>query len=83
MTQTETQSGEITLESLAARLDAIGGQLEWLCNNLASLFSFVGTVSNSGGGIRGMMKAMREAPPVVVGSNGEVLQQTLAEVSDE
>lgn len=83
MTQTETQSGEITLESLAARLDAIGAQLEWLCNNLAGLFSFASNLSANGGGIRGMMKAMKESPPVVSGSPGDIVKQTLAEVSNE
>jgi hypothetical protein len=53
----------VTLETLAEKLDVIGQQLNWLTENLQSLFLFVNQVSSSGGGIRGLMHAMRQAPP--------------------
>jgi hypothetical protein len=60
---------EITLESLSvqvnARLDMLGEQMNWLCENLASLFGFVNQIGNNGGGIRGMMKAMKQSPELL------------------
>jgi hypothetical protein len=53
---------EITLESLSARLDMLGEQMNWLCENLAALFGFVNQMGQNGGGIRGLMKAMKETP---------------------
>lgn len=56
-------SPPITLESLAHRLDALGKQMDWLCENMQSLFLFVQTVGQNGGGIRGMLQTLRHAPP--------------------
>ena len=53
---------EITLDDLAARMDMFGEQINWLCENLAALFGFVNQMGASGGGIRGLMKAMKETP---------------------
>lgn len=53
---------EITLEDLAARMDMFGQQMNWLCENLQSLFVFVNAMGDSGGGIRGLMKAMKNTP---------------------
>lgn len=57
---------EITLEILNEKIDMIGNQLNWICENLVGLFAFVQQVSNSGGGIRGIMQAMKQAPPQIV-----------------
>lgn len=54
---------EVTLESLAARLDALGKQMDWLVENLAHLFAFVQSVGANGGGIRGMLSLLKQAPP--------------------
>ena len=54
---------EITLEDLARRLDVIGRQMDWLIENLQSLFQFVTAMGNSGGGIRGILKAMKTEAP--------------------
>lgn len=57
---------EVTLESLAQRMDMFGAQMNWLCENLAELFKFVNAMSASGGSVRGMMKALKNvAPPEV------------------
>lgn len=56
------EGGEITLEDLATRMDMFGEQMNWLCNNLAELFKFVNAMGQSGGGIRGLMHAMKNAP---------------------
>jgi hypothetical protein len=58
----ERISEDITLESLAARLDSLGKQMDWLCENLQSLFLFVQSIGANGGGIRGLMSAMKNAP---------------------
>jgi hypothetical protein len=60
-TVTETK-GEVTLESLQARMDMFGEQMNWLCENLQSLFVFVNAVGAEGGGIRGLMSAMKKGP---------------------
>jgi hypothetical protein len=57
---------EVTLESLAARMDMLGEQLNWLCENLAGVFGLVNQMGANGGGIRGMMKAMKEIDTVSV-----------------
>ena len=54
---------EITLESLAIRMDALGKQMDWLCENLQSLFLFVNQMGANGGGIRGLMAAMKKGAP--------------------
>ena len=63
---------EITLDALAHRLDALGKQMDWLCENMQSLFLFVQTVGSNGGGIRGMLQTLRQAPP-------ELLSQKLSQ----
>lgn len=40
--------------------EQIGTQLNWLTENLAGVFNMVNTVSQNGGGVRGMMKMMKE-----------------------
>lgn len=56
---------EITLAELGRRMDILGQQMNWLCENLQSLFAFTQQVSQSGGGLRGLMHAMKQAPPEV------------------
>ena len=51
----------VTLESLAYRIDSLGKQMDWLCENLQSLFSFINHLNSNGGGMRGMLKAMKSA----------------------
>lgn len=38
----------------------IGNQLNWLCENLAGVFGMVTALSQNGGGVRGLMKVMKE-----------------------
>ena len=64
--ETETKS-PVTLESLQESVNQIGGQLNWLCDNLAGLFSMVNQMGASGGGIMGMLSAMRGGTPAVQG----------------
>lgn len=54
---------EITLESLARRMDMFGEQMNWLCENLAGLFQFVNAAGQNGGGIRGLMSLMKNGGP--------------------
>lgn len=54
---------EVTLESLAQRLDIIGNQLNWMTENLQSLFAFVNQMGQNGGGIRGLMHLLKQGPP--------------------
>ena len=63
MANTETPVEEVTLESLAARMDSLGKQMDWLCENLQALFMFVNQVGQNGGGLRGMLAAIKHAPP--------------------
>ena len=60
--QVETKE-EVTLESLAQRMDMFGEQMNWLCENMAGLFQFVTQVGSSGGGIRGLMSALKNGGP--------------------
>jgi hypothetical protein len=62
---------EITVEDIAVKLDMLGEQMNWLCENLAALFGFVNQVGSSGGGIRGLMKAMKETPGLTEQVQGE------------
>lgn len=54
---------EVTLEDIATRMDMFGEQMNWLCENMQGLFAFITQIGNSGGGIRGLMSAMKQAPP--------------------
>lgn len=56
-------NSEVTMEQLAERLDILGNQMNWLCDNLQNLFVFVQQVGSNGGGIRGLMSALKSAPP--------------------
>jgi hypothetical protein len=38
----------------------IGAQLNWLCENLNGVFGMVTAMSQNGGGVRGLMKVMKE-----------------------
>jgi hypothetical protein len=53
---------QVTLESLQARMDMFGEQMNWLCDNMQGLFQFVNAVGQSGGGIRGLMSAAKNMP---------------------
>jgi hypothetical protein len=78
MTQIEPQSQDATLETLSVRLDIIGRQLDWLCENMAGMFSFVQTTAQNGGGIRGMLKSLKDAP-VMSPQQAQLKQQLLEE----
>lgn len=54
---------EITIDELAQRLDALGQQMNWLCENMANLFGFVNQMGKNGGGIRGLMRTIKEVTP--------------------
>jgi len=54
---------EVTLNDIAQRLDIIGQQLNWMTENLQSLFAFVNQMGQSGGGIRGLMHMLKQSPP--------------------
>lgn len=58
----ETSVAE-SLAELGRKMDTLGQQMNWLCENLSSLFGFVNQMSQNGGGIRGMMHALRQGPP--------------------
>lgn len=59
----DTQQEALTLDDIAARIDVLGQQMNWLCENLQSLFGFINAMSNNGGGVRGLMKALKEQQP--------------------
>lgn len=61
-----TNTEEITLNSLADRLDILGNQMNWLCENLQSVFVFVQQMGQSGGGWRGMLQSFRNGQQEVV-----------------
>lgn len=48
------------LVAIYAQQAQIGGQLNWLCENLAGVFGMVTAMSQNGGGVRGLMKVMKE-----------------------
>ena len=52
-----------SLEELGQKMDVLGQQMNWLCENLASLFTFVNQMGTSGGGIRGIMHMLKQGPP--------------------
>lgn len=60
---TEVATEEITLEQLAQRLDALGQQMNWLCENMAAMFGFVNQMGKNGGGIRGLMRSLKDGMP--------------------
>lgn len=62
---------EITLADLADRMDMFGEQMNWLCENLQSLFQFVNAMGQSGGGIRGLMSALKNGGPDLTTINAE------------
>lgn len=64
-----TSSSEVTLEDLASRLDVLGQQMNWLCENLTSLFAFVNQMGQNGGGIRGLMHLLKQGPPAELTTN--------------
>lgn len=57
------EESEVTLADLAAKMDTLGLQMNWLCENLQSLFQFVNAMGQNGGGIRGLMSALKQQPP--------------------
>ena len=68
----EDSTVAVTNEELGRRLDIIGQQLNWLCENLTSLFGFVNAMSNNGGGVRGLMKALKEQQPATESDESNV-----------
>lgn len=63
-------NGPVTLETLSVqleaanqRIDMLGGQMNWMVENLQQLFQFVTVMGSSGGGIRGLMHAMKNGGP--------------------
>lgn len=65
MEETEVQ-GEVTIEDLARRMDMFGEQMNWLCENMQSLFQFVAQMGANGGGIRGLLSAMKKGGPDLI-----------------
>lgn len=66
------QVTEVTLDDLAHRMDMFGEQMNWLCENMQSLFLFVNQLGQNGGGIRGLMAAMKKgAPELTVDAENE------------
>jgi hypothetical protein len=63
--------GEVTNQELADRMDLLGQQMNWLCENLQSLFSFVNQLGANGGGIRSVVHALRQGPPELKAEIGE------------
>ena len=59
------ETPEVTLNDLAIRMDMFGEQMNWLCENLQSLFAFVNQIGSSGGGIRGLLAATKSGVPAV------------------
>jgi len=70
------ESDEVTLEDLARRMDILGKQMNWLCENLTSLFTFVNQMSTNGGGIRGLMSMLKQGPPRELSVNTPADTQT-------
>ena len=60
---------EPTLKDLAQKMDVLGNQMNWLCENLTSLFAFVNQMGQSGGGIRGLMTMLKAGPPTELSVN--------------
>ena len=60
---TDLSPPPVTLEELGHRMDVLGQQMNWLCENLTSLFTFVNQMGQSGGGIRGLMHMLKQGPP--------------------
>lgn len=69
--ETENLTTEVTLNELGRRMDVLGQQMNWLCENLQSLFGFVNAMSSNGGGVRGLMKAIKEQQPLGTPEEGE------------
>ena len=67
---------ETTLDDLARRMDVLGNQMNWLCENLTSLFAFVNQMGQSGGGIRGLMTMLKAGPPAELSINTPVDSET-------
>lgn len=55
--------------ALGRKIDALGSQMNWLVDNLASLFGFVNQMAQNGGGIRGLMHAMKQGAPPELNTN--------------
>lgn len=60
------------VEELKTAIDMIGQQNNWLCENMQSLFSFVNQMGQNGGGIRGLVKALKETPAPQLNEQVEV-----------
>jgi hypothetical protein len=60
------------LAMLVEAVNSLGSQMNWLCENLAQMFAFMGQVSANGGGVRGLMTALKQSPPTPVAPDQEV-----------
>lgn len=61
-------TANVTLDDLAQRMDMFGEQMNWLCDNMQSLFQFVSQMGQNGGGIRGLLSAMKKGAPELTDS---------------
>ena len=61
---------EVTVKELGEKIDALGAQMDWLCENLASLFTFASQMSNSGGGLRGLLSVLKSNTPALTVMEG-------------
>jgi hypothetical protein len=63
---TINMSGEATVKeelTVDEKLDRLGAQMNWLVENLSSLFVFAQQLGNNGGGIMGLLKGMKQGGP--------------------
>jgi hypothetical protein len=57
------QSIDGSQADLLEKMDKLGEQMNWLCENLQSLFVFASQLSASGGGLRGVLSLLKSSPP--------------------
>lgn len=63
------------IDALKSGVNTVGTQNNWLIDNLQQVFSFVTLMGQNGGGIRGMMKALKHAPPELLGDTSPVTDE--------
>lgn len=66
---------EEKVDALIVAVNTLGEQMNWLVENLQSMFVFVQQVGSNGGGLRGLMQAMKHAPTDTVVPDASVSQQ--------
>jgi len=79
MSDTQETKQEVTLEELATRMDMFGAQMNWLCENMQGLFQFVSQMGQSGGGIRGLMSALKNGGPELSSNTPVDTQSTVGD----